>query len=36
MTPDGAGTVVNLVLLFEKVKVRLVQNDGTVEVKNIP
>jgi len=33
MTPDGAGTVVDLNVLFEKVKVRLVQNDGTVEVK---
>jgi cell fate regulator YaaT (PSP1 superfamily) len=35
-TPDGIGTVVELNVLFEKVKVKLVQNDGTVEIKEYP
>ncbi|NLX71492.1 MAG: stage 0 sporulation family protein [Clostridiales bacterium] len=33
LTPDGTGTVVEINALFEKVKVKLVQNDGTVEIK---
>ncbi|MFO7154278.1 MAG: stage 0 sporulation family protein [Caldicoprobacter oshimai] len=33
LTPDGKGIVVDINVLFEKVKVKLVQEDGTVAVK---
>jgi len=33
LTPDGKGVVVDVNILFEKVKVKLIQDDGTVEVK---